>query len=566
MPIYLKIIIIFFSVGFSYAEDNSLFYKNDQKFLSADKAFQINLLRNENEILLNLQSEPGYYLYKSKIKIYTNPDLTFELNLPRGKIKKDQFFGKQEVYYGQINAIITHSTPIKENQEFIIEYQGCSEKGLCYPPISKKYIYKNLLKNNISETDVIINQLNVQNFLTPLFGFFIAGLLLSLTPCVLPMVPILSGIILATNVQKSIPYTLSYVAGVSFTYASLGIIAGLTGTLLSSSLQNVNFLIFSSFVYFIFALAMFDFIKLPSLPLQSVLNKYLKNLKTNNIFNIFLLGGFSSLILSPCVAPPLAAAILYIGQTKDYVLGGFSLFSMSLGMSMPLLVVGFSSKKFLPKSGPWMTAIKRILGFILIGMCFYIIRPLLNEFIFLTLISMVLLAIFIYLFINLKISSVFLRAILIAGIFVSCLLTLNGIKPFIKDQLQGQSLETHSKFFQINNINALNKYLKNEDQKPILLDFYADWCIACLEYEKFTFKDKKVIELMKNFSLLRADVTANNDEHNSLLQKFNLFGPPGIIFFDSNGNEIKHIRTIGFKNPTQFSLILKKAIKNEKNK
>ena len=573
MPRYLNLFIISiflicFSISTVFAVDNSVFYKNKQKFLPLEEAFNINLetTSNKKEVNLVLSNEPGYYLYKSKIKVKTSPLLSIELDLPEGKKKQDEFFGEQEVYYGQVRALISLSNSPSKTQKFIIEYQGCSEEGLCYPPSSKTIAYKEFSNNNLntsSETYSIIDKLSSQNFITTLFGFFFAGILLALTPCVLPMVPILSGIILAANPKKSISYTLSYVGGISFTYTLLGITAGVTGTLLSSSLQNVNFLIFSSIIYLIFALSMFDFIKVPSSPLQNIISKYLNNFKANNLLNIFLLGLFSSLILSPCVAPPLAAAILYIGKTQDYALGGLALFSMSIGMSLPLLIIGFSSQKILPKAGPWMSSVKRVLGFILFGMSIYIIRPLLSETLFVTLLLLVLTVNFVYLFIYSK-NSLIIRSIVILCLIFSSLFTLHNLKKLIFEQ---DSTDKHSQisleFTKVNSISDLNFHTNGPINKPILLDFYADWCVACLEYEKFTFSDPKVADLMKKFTLLQADVTSNTDEHNLLLKKFDLFGPPGIIFFDSKGKEVKYLRTIGFKDSAEFSILLEEALKNE---
>ena len=573
MPRYLNLFIISiflicFSISTVFAVDNSVFYKNEQKFLPLEEAFNINLetTSNKKEVNLVLSNEPGYYLYKSKIKVKTSPLLSIELDLPEGKKKQDEFFGEQEVYYGQVRALISLSNSPSKTQKFIIEYQGCSEEGLCYPPSSKIIAYKELSNNNSntsSETYSIIDKLSSQNFITTLFGFFFAGILLALTPCVLPMVPILSGIILAANPKKSISYTLSYVGGISFTYTLLGITAGVTGTLLSSSLQNVNFLIFSSIIYFIFALSMFDFIKVPSSPLQNIISKYLNNFKANTLLNIFLLGLFSSLILSPCVAPPLAAAILYIGKTQDYALGGLALFSMSIGMSLPLLIIGFSSQKILPKAGPWMSSVKRVLGFILFGMSIYIIRPLLSETLFVTLLLLVLTVNFVYLFIYSK-NSLIIRSVFILCLIFSILFTLHNLKKLIFEQDSTDKYSQMSlEFTKVNSISELNYHTNGAINKPILLDFYADWCVACLEYEKFTFSDPKVAGLMKKFTLLQADVTSNTNKHSLLLKKFDLFGPPGIIFFDSKGKEVKYLRTVGFKDSAEFSILLEEALKNE---
>ena len=376
---------------------------------------------------------------------------------------------------------------------------------------------------------------------------------MSLTPCVLPMVPILSGIIISSNPKNSIKLTLSYVAGITFTYTLLGIIAGMTGTLLSSSLQNTNFILFAGFLYLIFAIAMFGLFEL-TMPsnIQNKITNILQNFKLENSFNVFVLGLISSLILSPCVAPPLAAAILYIGQSNDLVLGGGSLFFMSLGMSVPLLAIGISSIKIIPKPGPWMLNVKRLLGFILLAMSIYITRPLLSELVYFYSLFLILIIFSIYfIWFNRKTTR---NTNLILTIIS---LTIISVIIFqTKPMWESPNHEPSQKFIPINNIIELKNYLTDTNKKPIMLDFYADWCVACLEYEKFTFNSPKVVSLLDKFELLQVDVTKNNKEHQILLQEFNLFGPPGIIFFDSEGIEIKELRTIGFKNATEFSSIL----------
>ena len=547
-----------FSVGFADDESSTLYNKKND-FLSVDKAFKFKIYSFKDLKQLDIQFNiaPGYYLYKSKIDVIIDPILDFDLIKDKGKIKEDEFFGKQEVFYGATTLKIIPKVELSKNYKVILKYQGCSEKGLCYPPVSKT-INSNKINNYsseplYSETDILISKISNEGFILTLLGFFISGLLLSLTPCVLPMVPILSGIIISSNPKNSIKLTLSYVAGITFTYTLLGIIAGMTGTLLSSSLQNTNFILFAGFLYLIFAIAMFGLFEL-TMPsnIQSKITNILQNFKLENSFNVFVLGLISSLILSPCVAPPLAAAILYIGQSNDLILGGGSLFFMSLGMSVPLLAIGISSIKIIPKPGPWMLNVKRLLGFILLAMSIYITRPLLSELVYFYSLFLILIIFSIYfIWFNRKTTR---NTNLILTIIS---LTIISVIIFQTKPMWGSSNhEPSQKFIPINNIIELKNYLTDTNKKPIMLDFYADWCVACLEYEKFTFNSPKVVSLLDKFELLQVDVTKNNKEHQILLQEFNLFGPPGIIFFDSEGIEIKELRTIGFKNATEFSSIL----------
>ena len=547
-----------FSVGFADDESSTLYNKKND-FLSVDQAFKFKIYSFKDLKQLDIQFNiaPGYYLYKSKIDVIIDPILDFDLIKDKGKIKEDEFFGKQEVFYGATTLKIIPKVELSKNYKVILKYQGCSEKGLCYPPVSKT-INSNKINNYsseplYSETDILISKISNEGFILTLLGFFISGLLLSLTPCVLPMVPILSGIIISSNPKNSIKLTLSYVAGITFTYTLLGIIAGMTGTLLSSSLQNTNFILFAGFLYLIFAIAMFGLFEL-TMPsnIQNKITNILQNFKLENSFNVFVLGLISSLILSPCVAPPLAAAILYIGQSNDLILGGGSLFFMSLGMSIPLLAIGISSIKIIPKPGPWMLNVKRLLGFILLAMSIYITRPLLSELVYFYSLFLILIIFSIYfIWFNRKTTR---NTNLILTIIS---LTIISVIIFQTKPMWGSSNhEPSQKFIPINNIIELKNYLTDTNKKPIMLDFYADWCVACLEYEKFTFNSPKVVSLLDKFELLQVDVTKNNKEHQILLQEFNLFGPPGIIFFDSEGIEIKELRTIGFKNATEFSSIL----------
>ena len=543
---------------------SSSLYNKKNDFLPADKAFkfQIFSIKGLKELDIKFNIAPGYYLYKSKLNVSTDPVLDFDLIKANGKIKEDEFFGKQEVFYKTTTIKLITQEPISDTHKVILEYQGCSERGLCYPPISK-IIKTTAIKNystdsKFSETDIIISKISNQNFILTLIGFFLSGFLLSLTPCVLPMVPVLSGIIIASNPKNSIRLTLCYVGGIIFTYTLLGIIAGMTGTLLSSSLQNTNFILFAGFLYFIFAIAMFGLFEL-TLPsnIQNKIANILQNFKLENSFNVFVLGLISSLILSPCVAPPLAAAILYIGKSNDLILGGSSLLFMSLGMSIPLLAIGVFSIKIIPKPGPWMIKIKKLMGFILIAMAIYIIRPLLSELLFFySLFSILLISSFYFIWFNRKTKRITNIILTIASLTIVSLIIFQTKTMWINP-----SHKSSQTFIPINNIIELQNFQTDSNKKPIMLDFYADWCVSCLEYEKFTFNSPNVINLMDKFELLQVDVTENNKEHQLLLKEFSLFGPPGIIFFDSEGIEMKELRTIGFKNANEFSSILLKAQK-----
>jgi len=554
--INLVFILFFFSLS-SFANDGFSFYDEKEAFLPVEEAFQFQLLPDENKSLIKIElnNAPGYYTYKDKLKVSFEPSTKIEITYPQGDIKEDEFFGKQEVYFGKQIITILLKDRVLTDQKIRIDYQGCSEKGLCYPPSTHIINLEGQSNiNYLSETDSFVETLNDRNFLISLISFFLAGLLLSLTPCVLPMVPILSSIVISSNKDHAIRYTLSYVAGVSATYVIFGIAASITGSFLSSSLQNIYFLLFNGFLFLIFALAMFDIFHF-NISENNFLSNLLNKINKKNIIHIFFLGLFSALILSPCVAPPLAAAILYISQANDILLGGLSLFIMSIGMSVPLLLIGFSANRFLPKPGIWMVKVKKLIGFVLIGMSIYIIRPLLDEVVFYLLLNTLLtITIFYYLFFT-ENKIAILKIVLILGLLFSVLFNIYHTKNYIDKDINLSSNEK-PKFIVINSVEQLDNIIASNKAKPVMLDFYADWCVACLEFEKFTFTDKEVNTLMQQYILLKADVTENNQNDKALMKRFNIFGPPAILFFNNSGDEVKQIRTIGFKNPKDFKKIL----------
>ena len=554
--INLVFILFFFSLS-SFANDGFSFYDEKEAFLPVEEAFQFQLLPDENKSLIKIElnNAPGYYTYKDKFKVSLEPSTSIETKYTQGEIKEDEFFGKQEVYFGKQIITILLKDRVLTDQKIKIDYQGCSEKGLCYPPSTHIINVEGQSNiNYLSETDSFVETLNDRNFLIILISFFLAGLLLSLTPCVLPMVPILSSIVISSNKNHAIRYTLSYVAGVSATYIIFGIVASITGSFLSSSLQNIYFLLFNGFLFLIFALAMFDIFHF-NISENNFLSNLLNKINKKNIIHIFFLGLFSALILSPCVAPPLAAAILYISQANDMLLGGLSLFIMSIGMSVPLLLIGFSANRFLPKPGIWMVKVKKLIGFVLIGMSIYIIRPLLDEVVFYLLLNTLLtITIFYYLFFTENKIAIF-KIVLILGLLISFLFNIFHAKNYIEKDMR-LTLDYKPEFIAINSLDQLNNIIASNKEKPIMLDFYADWCVACLEFEKFTFTDKEVSALMQQYILLKADVTENNQNDKALMKRFSIFGPPAILFFNNSGDEVKQIRTIGFKNPKDFKKIL----------
>ena len=571
-----------------HAGESSVFGKNaftttlqEDEFLSPNVAFKLNLSRIDSQnISANFAIAPGYYLYKQRIKFVIKDAATGKINavqLPIGDMKNDPNFGQQEVYHQAFSANINLSSA--KNPIIIASYQGCSEKGLCYAPISKT-IAVNITYNqsnaaadigdsslfapnifSIADDDKTTTALKSGNLWLIVGGFFLAGLLLSFTPCVLPMIPILSSIIIGSQNRKASQNTkasqikqenlanaanrveqtnqadqasqskknnasnqthpskmhafglsVAYVLGMALSYTLAGVAAGLSGSLLSQSLQSPLVLGITALVFVVLAFSMFGFyeLKLPAFIEYKILNTSQK-LKGGEWLGVFIMGVLSALIVSPCVAAPLAGALIYIGQTNNVFLGGLSLFALALGMGVPLLLIGASAGSLLPKTGNWMTIVRNFFGALMLAMAAYLVWPVLPIFI----------------------TAPINRAL-------------------------GQGQENHLPFNRVSNIGELNAAIKSAKGKVIMLDFYADWCVACKEMEKFTFSDASVKYGLKDTVLLQVDVTKNDEDDKALLQRFNLFGPPGIIFFDASGNEIKPI-IIGYKNAQDFSDILNKV-------
>jgi thiol:disulfide interchange protein DsbD len=362
-------------------------------------------------------------------------------------------------------------------------------------------------------------------------GFFVAGLLLSFTPCVLPMIPILSSIIVGSQSKQvqnnhkpcklhAFGLSVAYVLGMALSYTLAGIAAGLSGSLISQSLQSPWILALTALLFVALAFSMFGFyeLKLPTVLENKILGVSQK-LKGGEFLGVFIMGVISALIVSPCVAAPLAGALIYIGQTHNVLLGGVGLFALAVGMGVPLLLIGASAGSLLPKAGAWMTVVRNLFGVLMLVMAAYLVWPILP----------------------------------------------NAVTQPVNNVL-GLETTSHLPFQRVKSVTELDAAIKNAVMtgtgKTVMLDFYADWCTSCKEMEKFTFSEKSVQAALKDVVLLQADVTENNADDQALLKRFNLFGPPGIIFFDTAGNEIQ-TRVIGYKNAEDFTKILKQVYNNQ---
>ena len=581
------------------------------KFLPPEQAFDLQVtVRDAHTLQASFNVTPGYYLYRGKIK-FEPSDGTVKIlavNLPKGEMKQDPSFGSIEVFHRSFLAEITLERQNDAATGFTLNatYMGCSEEGLCYPPI-KKAVQLNLPDAKTGSPAPATSEVQPQSAITPLPAapastslpgtenaqiaqlfkggsfwliisfFFGAGLLLALTPCVFPMIPILSGIIVGrghkiTRMHAFI-LSLAYVLGMAITYAVAGVAAGLSGELISNALQTPWVLGSFAGIFVLLSLSMFGFyeLQLPS-SWQSKLSDTSNHLHGGHLGGVFMMGALSAIIMGPCVAAPLAGALLYIGQTHDAVLGGIALFVLALGMGAPLLLIGTSAGVLLPKAGAWMESVKKFFGVLLLALAIWIVQALLPIGVQMLLWATLLVF-----------SGIYLRALdalphnasgwhkLLKGFGLLILLlgvayligALSGARDILRPLGTVGRVETPVpatlQFTRIKDVAELEQQLTQAKGRPVMLDFYADWCVSCKEMERFTFTDAAVQERLKSVVLLQADLTANSEADKALLKRFGLYGPPGILFFDARGKEQAEFRVTGYQDARQFLQSLKSA-------
>jgi thiol:disulfide interchange protein DsbD len=598
---------------------------NPQELLPPDEAFRLSVeVRDANTLIANLVSAKDYYLYRDKIAFEPKQDgvVIEKIVLPPGKMKEDMTFGQTEVYYNPIQAIISLKREDSSNAQLLTlaaTYQGCNDPvGVCYAPISKVIdltlpamkaaigavaeavsgkataaemdaaaeLFQMPSRAPAIETEAykIDRMFETGNFWLILIGFFGIGLLLAFTPCVFPMFPILSGIIAnrGKHMTKGHGFilALTYVLGMAITYAIAGVAAGLSGAMLSAALQNAWVLGTFALIFVLLSFSMFGFYEL-QLPgtLQTKLSDEAGQLKGGHLTGVFGMGALSALIVGPCVAAPLAGALLYISQTRDVVLGGSALFVMALGMGVPLLLLGTSAGALLPRAGAWMESIKQFFGVLLLAVAIWLISPVINEVVHMVLWAALLI-----------ISAIYLHAIdplperasglqkFLKGVGVIALLVgvalLIGVLSGSRDVLQplskinlaststinsgGVTTSTYEflPFQRVKTVAELDEQIRQSRDKYIMVKFYADWCVSCKEMERFTLSDAKVQSRLKDVVLLQIDVTDGTPDDAALLKRFKLFGPPGILFIDRQGDDIPDIKIIGFLNKNDFLTVL----------
>ncbi|PVV13480.1 MAG: thiol:disulfide interchange protein [gamma proteobacterium symbiont of Ctena orbiculata] len=594
--------------------DNSV----EEELLDPEEAYKLSVtVEDGTHLRLYWSIADGTYLYHDKIVLSAAEDQAIDLGqitLPEPEIKQDTVrpdgsIGDVAVYHNEIDLLVPLLRSTTDAQDFTLKagYQGCAEIGVCYPPINKQFtlalpaipaaqasdtkeaavtvLPAESSDEPISELDEITETLKGGSTLLIISLFFLLGLGLAFTPCIFPMIPILSGIIAGhgdkITTRKAFTLSLVYVLAMAVTYTVAGVLAGLFGENLQAYFQNPWILSSFALVFILLALSMFGFydLQLPS-SLQSRLSDISNQQQGGSLTGVAIMGFLSALIVGPCVAPPLAGALIYIGQTGDAMLGGLALFALSMGMGAPLIAIGTSAGKLLPRAGSWMDAVKAVFGVALLAVAIVMLERIIPAEAAMLLwgILFIVSAIYMGALRHLEIEASGWQKLWKGLGFVFLVygtLMLVGAASGGKDTLQplrgiaiaggagGAQGHQELQFKRIKSIDDLQREVAfaSSQGRPVMLDFYADWCVSCKEMEKYTFSDPQVIKALANTHLLQADVTANDDIDQALLQgHFGLPGPPAIIFYGSDGQERRNYRLVGFKPAQEFTQHASRAI------
>jgi len=595
-------------------------FSNDDEFLKADEAFLFNFHQQGGQLKITFDIEEGYYLYRHQFKFKHKDTTLGEIILPVGEDHEDEFFGIQKVF----TRTLVFDIPIKStlsNPTITIRYQGCAEKGLCYPPVRKTIELSQVVakstnvlnaltggstntstndsdtsfeSESASKTDVqptamqadkseqhqLADMLKQDSLWLTLVAFFVGGLLLSFTPCVFPMYPILTGIIVGQGKQlttkKAFTLSFFYVQGMAITYTLLGIVVALAGAQFQAAFQHPYVLIGLSALFIFLALSMFGAFNL-ALPSswQNKLNDMSNNQKGGSILGVVSMGVISGLVASPCTTAPLTGALLYISQTGDIVLGASALYALSLGMGLPLLILGSSGGKLLPKAGAWMNIIKNIFGLLLLAVPIFLLDRIVPMVVTQALWIALILSSATYFYVTNKstqanfwhgVRSLFIFLALFYGAMQAYQLAFPTNTVFVQTNTETTtaSEEQHENaFVMVKNVAELEQAVvdANKAGKTVMVDLYADWCIACKEFEHYTFSAPIVQEALKNTVLVQIDLTdTGSDASVELMSKFEVFGLPSILFFNKQGEELTQNRVTGFMNAEDFSALLNKIL------
>ncbi|GGI80096.1 protein-disulfide reductase DsbD [Shewanella gelidii] len=576
---------VFSSSKFSFLDDGP-------ELMPVDEAFVIDFQQQGNQLKVSWVIADGYYMYREKLKFGANGAELGEISLPRGKMHHDEYFGEQEVYTSYVEIPVALKSANQEGT-FDVTFMGCAEGKLCFPPTKRSVVLEPVAANDgtivqsevtaatpaaestavkageaITQQDSLTQALSGDSVIWTLVIFFGLGIGLALTPCVFPMYPILSGIIVGQgqklSTAKAFTLSMAYVQGMAITYSILGLIVASAGLKYQAALQHPAVLIVLAILFFVLSLSMFGLynITLPA-SLQEKLNTTSNNQKGGNLVGVFVMGVISGLVASPCTTAPLSGALIYVAQTGDLMLGFLALYVLSMGMGVPLLIIGTSGGKLLPRAGAWMDIIKTIFGFLLIAVSILMLGRIWTG-----LVSDLLWAVWGIVFVGYLMHqnkltqfnwkqtarSVLLLLMLLASFSYGLQSLMNELGYSQHSATVAQGQESHG-FTRIKSVSDLEAELEKAKAqgKTVMLDLYADWCVACKEFEEITFKDAEVLKRMNQMVLLQADVTANDDIDIELLETYDVLGLPTLLMFDANGEINDQLRVTGFMAPKAFA-------------
>ena len=537
------------------------------QFVPADRAFVFDFQQNQHDLNLTWQVKDGYYLYRKQISITPSQADIAEIKLPPGVWHEDEFYGKSEIYRKQLTIPITVNQA-KSGATLTITYQGCADAGFCYPPETKTVPLSEVSAGAAASpapapatTDPQEKpQPTAQLPFSALWALLI-GIGIAFTPCVLPMYPLISGIVLGgkqrLSTGRALLLTFIYVQGMALTYTALGLVVAAAGLQFQAALQHPYVLIGLAVIFTLLALSMFGLftLQLPS-SLQTRLTLMSNRQQGGAPGSVFAMGAIAGLICSPCTTAPLSAILLYIAQSGNMWLGGGTLYLYALGMGLPLMLITVFGNRLLPKSGPWMEHVKTAFGFVILALPVFLLERIVGDEWGVRLWSLLGVAFFGWAFItSLQAKHAWMRIVQIV-LLAAALVCVRPLQDWAFGAPHTQT-QAHLNFTPVASVDALNQALEQAKGRPVMLDLYADWCVACKEFEKYSFSNPQVQQALGNTVLLQADVTANNAQDVALLKHLQVLGLPTILFFDAEGKEHPEARVTGFMDAATFSAHLR---------
>lgn len=537
------------------------------QFVPADRAFVFDFQQNQHDLNLSWQVKDGYYLYRKQISITPSQADIAEIKLPPGVWHEDEFYGKSEIYRKQLNIPVTVNQAAT-GATLTVTYQGCADAGFCYPPETKTVPLSEVsaavggapATAPVTEAPEEKPQPAAQLPFSALWALLI-GIGIAFTPCVLPMYPLISGIVLGgkqrLSTGRALLLTFIYVQGMALTYTALGLVVAAAGLQFQAALQHPYVLIGLAIIFTLLALSMFGLftLQLPS-SLQTRLTLLSNRQQGGSPGSVFAMGAIAGLICSPCTTAPLSAILLYIAQSGNMWLGGGTLYLYALGMGLPLMLITVFGNRLLPKSGPWMEHVKTAFGFVILALPVFLLERIIGDEWGVRLRSLLGVAFFSWAFItSLQAKHAWMRIVQIV-LLAAALVSVRPLQDWAFGMPHAQT-QTHLNFTPVASVEALNQALAQAKGRPVMLDLYADWCVACKEFEKYTFSDPQVQQALGDTVLLQADVTANNAKDVALLKHLQVLGLPTILFFDAEGKEHPEARVTGFMDAATFSAHLR---------